>query len=74
MGSSDSDGFVPVEMEEVRSLANKANDHEIRRLEKNLARLKTARRKLPRTRTLRLRIQTRVSSRCASLSQKRNLD
>eukprot|EP00971_Amphidinium_carterae_P314766 6256943-Amphidinium_carterae.1 len=28
MGSSDSDGFVPVEMEEVSSLANKANDRD----------------------------------------------
>eukprot|EP00971_Amphidinium_carterae_P268237 5321822-Amphidinium_carterae.1 len=43
MGSSDSDGFVPVEMEDARTMAYKANDKEIRRLEKNLVRLKNAR-------------------------------
>eukprot|EP00971_Amphidinium_carterae_P086622 1714265-Amphidinium_carterae.1 len=44
MGSSDSDGFIQVEMEDVKSLADKASDDEIRRIEKNLARLKAARR------------------------------
>eukprot|EP00971_Amphidinium_carterae_P283207 5622616-Amphidinium_carterae.1 len=43
MGSSDSDGFIPIEVEDVRSLADKASDDEIRRIEKNLARLKAAR-------------------------------
>eukprot|EP00971_Amphidinium_carterae_P289353 5744962-Amphidinium_carterae.1 len=43
MGSSDSDGFIPIELEEVKSLADKASDDEISRLEKKLARIKTAR-------------------------------
>eukprot|EP00971_Amphidinium_carterae_P294842 5854580-Amphidinium_carterae.1 len=44
LGSSDSDGFIQVEMEDVKSLAEKASDDEIRRLERNLERLKAARR------------------------------
>eukprot|EP00971_Amphidinium_carterae_P022362 440955-Amphidinium_carterae.1 len=43
IGSSDFDGFVRVDMEDVRSLADKASDDEIQRIEKNLARLKAAR-------------------------------
>eukprot|EP00971_Amphidinium_carterae_P322230 6404702-Amphidinium_carterae.1 len=43
IGSSDSDGFVHVDMEDARSLADKARDDEIRRIETNLARLKAAR-------------------------------
>eukprot|EP00971_Amphidinium_carterae_P203722 4042994-Amphidinium_carterae.1 len=43
MGSSDSDGYIPIELEDVKSLADKASDDEISRLEKKLARIKTAR-------------------------------
>eukprot|EP00971_Amphidinium_carterae_P321954 6399956-Amphidinium_carterae.1 len=42
IGSSDSDGFVRVDMKDVRSLADKASDDEIQRIEQNLARLKAA--------------------------------
>eukprot|EP00971_Amphidinium_carterae_P021219 418893-Amphidinium_carterae.1 len=43
VGSSDSDGFIQVEMGDVKSFADKASDDEIRRIERNLERLKAAR-------------------------------
>eukprot|EP00971_Amphidinium_carterae_P218900 4345010-Amphidinium_carterae.1 len=43
IGSSDSDGFVCVDMKDVKSLADKASKDEIQRIKKNLERLKAAR-------------------------------
>eukprot|EP00971_Amphidinium_carterae_P187927 3730323-Amphidinium_carterae.1 len=42
IGSSDFDGFVCVDMEDVKSLGDKASKDEIQRIKKNLERLKTA--------------------------------
>eukprot|EP00971_Amphidinium_carterae_P147384 2920593-Amphidinium_carterae.1 len=43
IGSSDFDGFVCVDMEDVKFLADKASKDKIQKIEKNLERLKTAR-------------------------------
>eukprot|EP00971_Amphidinium_carterae_P070864 1401610-Amphidinium_carterae.1 len=37
IGSSDSDGFVCVDIKDVKSFADKASDDEIQRIEQNLA-------------------------------------
>eukprot|EP00971_Amphidinium_carterae_P240026 4765408-Amphidinium_carterae.1 len=62
VGSSDSDGYIPIELEDARSNVSKTQDDEIKGLERKLAHLPHVIIH-PRQRT-----PSRVLSRCSSLS------